>query len=87
MKTQSTMLHVRMDTEMKRKATETLAAMGADGLGSRAAALPPHRRRSGFPARTQGSERADPRGHGRIGGNDETGQGAIRERGRDVCGA
>ena len=28
MKTQSTMLHVRMDTEMKRKATETLAAMG-----------------------------------------------------------
>ncbi len=28
MKTQSSMLHVRMDTEMKRKATETLAAMG-----------------------------------------------------------
>ena len=28
MKTQSVMLHVRMDTEMKRKATETLAAMG-----------------------------------------------------------
>ena len=28
MKTQSAMLHVRMDTEMKRKATETLAAMG-----------------------------------------------------------
>ena len=28
MKTQSTMLHVRMDTEMKQKATEALAAMG-----------------------------------------------------------
>ena len=28
MKTQSSMLHVRMDTEMKRKANETLAAMG-----------------------------------------------------------
>ena len=28
MKTQSTMVHVRMDTEMKRKATEALAAMG-----------------------------------------------------------
>ena len=28
MKVQSSMLHVRMDTEMKRKATETLAAMG-----------------------------------------------------------
>ena len=28
MKTQSTMLHVRMDTEMKRRATEALAAMG-----------------------------------------------------------
>ena len=28
MKTQSTMLHVRMDTEMKHKATEALAAMG-----------------------------------------------------------
>ena len=28
MKTQSVMLHVRMDIEMKRKATETLAAIG-----------------------------------------------------------
>ena len=28
MKTQSAMVHVRMDTEMKRKATEALAAMG-----------------------------------------------------------
>ena len=28
MKTQSSMLHVRMDTEMKRKATTALAAMG-----------------------------------------------------------
>ena len=28
MKTQSTMLHVRMDTEMKQKATAALAAMG-----------------------------------------------------------
>ena len=28
MKTQSSMVHVRMDTEMKRKATEALAAMG-----------------------------------------------------------
>ena len=28
MKAQSTMLHVRMDTEMKRKATAALAAMG-----------------------------------------------------------
>ena len=28
MKTQSSMLHVRMDTEMKRKATVALAAMG-----------------------------------------------------------
>ena len=28
MKTQSAMLHVRMNTEMKRKAIETLAAMG-----------------------------------------------------------
>ena len=28
MKTQSSMLHVRMDTEMKRKATAALAAMG-----------------------------------------------------------
>ena len=28
MKTQSSMLHVRMDTEMKRKATEALTAMG-----------------------------------------------------------
>jgi DNA-damage-inducible protein J len=28
MKTRSSMLHVRMDTEMKRKATEALAAMG-----------------------------------------------------------
>jgi len=28
MKTHSSMLHVRMDTEMKRKATEALSAMG-----------------------------------------------------------
>ena len=28
MKTQSSMVHVRMDTEMKQKATEALAAMG-----------------------------------------------------------
>ena len=28
MKTQSSMVHVRMDSEMKRKATEALAAMG-----------------------------------------------------------
>ncbi len=28
MSTQSSMLHVRMDTALKRKATETLAAMG-----------------------------------------------------------
>ena len=28
MKTQSSMVHVRMDTEMKRKATKALAAMG-----------------------------------------------------------
>jgi len=28
MKTNSSMLHVRMDTEMKRKATAALAAMG-----------------------------------------------------------
>ena len=28
MKTRSSMVHVRMDTEMKRKATEALAAMG-----------------------------------------------------------
>ena len=28
MKTQSSMLHVRMDTKMKREATEALAAMG-----------------------------------------------------------
>ena len=28
MKTHSSMLHVRMDTEMKRKATAALAAMG-----------------------------------------------------------
>ena len=28
MSTQSSMLHVRMDTDLKRKATETLAAMG-----------------------------------------------------------
>lgn len=28
MKTQSSMVHVRMDTEMKRKATAALAAMG-----------------------------------------------------------
>ena len=28
MSTQSSMLHVRMDSELKRKATETLAAMG-----------------------------------------------------------
>ena len=28
MKTQSSMLHVRMDTEMKQKATTALAAMG-----------------------------------------------------------
>ena len=28
MRTQSSMLHVRMDTEMKQKATEALAAMG-----------------------------------------------------------
>ena len=28
MKAQSSMLHVRMDTEMKRKATDALAAMG-----------------------------------------------------------
>lgn len=28
MRTQSSMVHVRMDTEMKRKATEALAAMG-----------------------------------------------------------
>ena len=28
MSTQSSMLHVRMDTDLKRRATETLAAMG-----------------------------------------------------------
>ncbi len=34
MKVQSSMLHVRMDTEMKRKATETLAAMGLTASGA-----------------------------------------------------
>ena len=32
MKTHSSMLHVRMDTEMKRKATAALAAMGMTAL-------------------------------------------------------
>ena len=87
MRTQSSMLHVRMDTEMKQKATEALAAMGLTASDAVRLLFHRHRRRSSLPARTQGSERADPRGHGRIGGNDGTGQGAIRERGRDVCGA
>ena len=72
MKTQSSMLHVWTDTEMKRKATTALAAMGLTPSEAVRLLLPSHRGRSGLPARTQGAERANPQGHGR--------------GGRDVCG-
>ena len=87
MKTHSSMLHVRMDTEMKRRATVALAAMGLTASEAVAAVLPPNRGRSGFPPGTQGPECPDPTGDGRVGGDDGTGDGAIRQCGRDVCGA
>ena len=86
MSTQSSMLHVRIDSELKQKATETLAAMGLSASDAVRLLFSPDRGRSGLPPRTQGSQRANPKGHGRVGRNDEAGQSAIRKRERDVYG-
>ena len=59
----SSMLHVRMDSDLKRRATEALAAMGLTALEA-VPAVPPHRGRSGVSAGAEGSQRRDPRGHG-----------------------
>ena len=80
MKTHTSMLHVRMDTEMKRKATVALAAMGL--TASEAVRLFFHRIAvdQAFPPGAQGPESPDPTGDGRVGGDDEAGHGAIRQR-------
>ena len=84
MTTESSMLHVRMDTEMKQKATAALAAMGL--TASEAVRLLFRRIAvdQAFPARTQGAERPDPPRHGRGGRDGEAAQRAVRQRGRGV---
>ncbi len=47
----SSMLHIRMEDDLKARASEALAAMGLSGLRCRAPAVPPHRRRAGVSAR------------------------------------
>ena len=86
MSTPSSMLHVRMDSELKQKATETLAAMGLSA--SDAVRLLFHRIAAdqAFPLELKVPNAQTPKGHGRVGRNDEAGQSAIRKRERDVYG-
>ena len=71
MKTQSSMLHVRMDTEMKRKATTALAAMGL--TASEAVRLFFHRIAvdQAFPLELKVPNAQTRRAMAEIGGNDE----------------
>ena len=81
MATHSSMLHVRMDTEMKQQATAALAAMGLTASEAVRPALPSHRRRSSIPARTEGSQRANAKRPGRNRRDGEVACGTIRRCG------
>ena len=85
MKTQSSMLHVRMDTEMKRKATTALAAMGL--TPSEAVRLLFHRIAvdQAFPLELKVPNAQTRRAMAEVGRDGADAHGAIRERGRDVC--
>ena len=81
------MVHVRMDTEMKRKATKALAAMGL--TASEAVRLLFHRIavEQAFPLELKVPNAENTRSHGRSRRDGQHARGTIRERGRDVCGA
>ena len=81
------MLHVRMDTEMKRKATTALAAMGL--TASEAVRLLFHRIAvdQAFPLELKVPNAQTRQGHGRDRRDGEDAHRAIRQLGRDVCGA
>ena len=86
MSTQRSMLHVRMDTDLKRKATETLAEIGLSP--SDAVRLLFHRIAAdqAFPFELKVPNAQTQKGHGRGRRDGEDAQSAIRERGPGVCG-
>ena len=81
------MLHVRMDSEMKRKATAALAAMGL--TASEAVRLLFHRIAvdQAFPLELKVPNAQTRRAMAEIDEDGEDAHRAIRQRGRDVCGA
>ena len=86
MGTKSSMLHVRMDKELKQKATETLAAMGLSV--SDAVRLLFHRIAADqtFPLELKVPNARTQKAMAESEKNDKGGQSAIRKRGRDVYG-